>query len=728
MADKVKELYRGTVTLQQIQESTDGTVELYTTDDKTQHVIKDIQFNSTTFAESYITNNGFVECKVGIPASGSSIVDKNSTISLKSTKSTFLEYQITFAVGSNIETKLITQKLISDGFIKGGFRKISSNSKTIPYIPTLSLTNRFAIKGTSAFVNSNFTGANTSGGISIWDITKTDSKIDMFHTGANAYAAFSPYKNTIYYKPDNSKATISALDIESAPPVYNIGSEQIIRIVFGDNGKYIYTLDHSNANGKITRRTLKTPWNLEEISETTITNFSTLGGTTISYTAFQFNSDGTKVYGLNNTTKAIQEITLTTAWDLSSGTRTVVSNRTFSNAVDFYMHTDGSFIIVKSTSENSLRKYPLTTPFDITTIGAFTESYIHTSLHGTGQFAVSSDGNYIIYVGEYTSGWEQWSTIKIKLNIGNFSLTSCSLQETLPHHSSGSYVSAPSNDVIAFKGQLYNTPIALSPLGANGAKLYWNFQDNTGKSYLITYKIDSTFGISNYKLCAQVVKSITLNDNTVTPLPNATLNQRLYAEGKYLFYSQNNGDNIYVIDTDTWNVGLLTNVGLTATMGTTHSFSVHYNLNTDEYCLLTFASGKSNKAVCYVSTSVIESVCSNRNSYNCTWLEKYNNDHEYSQTTASVTIPPVLVDKYFLILPTNNINTYRNIPAVYDIRAGVNTTSETFNFLEESLSAGSNIMFVAIDTLPTPPDSANYALYNKDIGIRISGIEITGEN
>ena len=158
-------------------------------------------------------------------------------------------------------------------------------------------------------------------------------------------------------------------------------------------------------------------------------------------------------------------------------------------------------------------------------------------------------------------------------------------------------------------------------------------------------------------------------------------------------------------------------------MGTTHSFSVHYNINTDEYCLLTFASGNTVKAVCYVPASAIKSACDNRNIQDCLRLEKYSNTGDYLNTTASVSIPPVLIDKYFLISPKNN-TTSGNKPAVFDIRTGKEVSPgdnyETFNLLKDSLVVGSNIKFISADTLPTMPNSTNYALYNKDVDLRIS--------
>lgn len=734
MADKVKELYRGTVTLQQIQESIDGTIELYTTDDKTQHVIKDIQFNGNTLETSYITNNGFVECKVGLNASGSSIVDKNSTIALKSTKTNLdniTENQITFAVKNNSSnTSLVTLNYLSDGFTDKGFKVTSGSSKLLNIATVPSLTNSFVIKGNNAFVNDNFTASAAATPISIQSITGMPVKIDMFNPGVESYVAYSPYKNTIYYKPKSSDATISALDVESAPYIHGIGKENSYRTVLGDNGKYIYNLTILDKAGIIVRRTLKNPWDLSEVTETTFNSIGTLGGTAVPYCAFQFNSDGTKLYGLNYITKKIIEITLTTAWDLSNGTRTAESNLLFNNAEDFYMHTDGSFIIVRASTENTLKKYPLSTPFDITTIGGVTESYSNGILAGTGQFAVSSDGNYILYV--YTPGYTIYN---IKLNNGNFSLTSCSTPNTLKYYSTGSYPTANQDGVIAFsdKSPDYGEYAYSIALGANNTRMYWRFNnDNNINISLVAYKVDLVKGIANNSLYQQTVKSITLNNNTVSALPRAGVSQRLYAEGKYLFYSQNNVNNIYVIDTDTWNVGLLTGVGLVG-MGTFHSFSVHYNPSTDEYCLLNFAgndspNGTVTMKVCYVPAGVIESVCVSRDSFNCTGLEKYSNTmNTFLKVVPTINQPPVLVNKYFMITAENSSSTAN----VYDIRTGQAVSMVKYEFINSEadfLSGTTNTMFVSIGAAPTAFDSTNYAVFNKDVAIRITGIEITEEN
>lgn len=111
---------------------------------------------------------------------------------------------------------------------------------------------------------------------------------------------------------------------------------------------------------------MSTPYdtvNAVYVSSFTNTSFSANYG-------FCFNADGTKIY-FSKTTNISATITLSTAWDLTSFTgATVVTDGTntyLSGDSSICFSADGFFMYKSNTTNDNVRQYSLTTPYDINT-------------------------------------------------------------------------------------------------------------------------------------------------------------------------------------------------------------------------------------------------------------------------------------------------------------------------------------------------------------------------
>ena len=714
MAEKLKELYKGVVTLEQIQESVDGNIPLYTTDATTKNVIKDIQFKGETLVPSQITNNGFPECSTFSNVTGSAIVDVNSSIMLQSAKAGISAKEFDCVVtGTGIvgtparyyRFKIAEQDGVSD------FVKVETTVTDSILGTGLTVTNRQVAKGSNYYRFTDF-AASTRGRsfIELYTPETNIRKFDMFNSGQYSYVTYSPYDGNAYYRASTSanRDKIVKIDMEAFPQASNIPEDvNVRRVVFSDDGSYLYSMNSSNSTATtVYREALATPYDLRSVTEVATYQAGTinnLGGEALQVISFQFSADGTKLYMLHSD-RNIYQVTLTTPWDLSAGTGRVLSNRTFGGATDFYVHFDGTFIITKE-SGGALKKYLLTTAFDISTVEDATESYTDSRLNNTGQFTVSKSGNYIMF---FETAQDRLS--KIVLNNGNFSLAHCTLLNGVRMTND-----TPSDGSVRF----YNTaPFAVALSGDDSRVVVSDqFRPVSYRINIATYNHNLSNSLDYY-----VSTSITLNNNLVSPLPTTTVNQRLFAEGKYIFYTQNDGDNIYVIDTTTWNVGLLQDVGLSDPEAI-HSFSVHYYAPTDEYCLFTEGRGTNLKTVRYVPASVVDDVCSTRGAISCSSFEGYSTANNLG--TFGTRRPSILINKYFIMSPKDNIGTSTNID-LYDIRTGIVSTIKTFNFLEEYLASGANLQYIS-PAITSAPNSATYTAFNKDLDIRISGVEITEE-
>ena len=145
-------------------------------------------------------------------------------------------------------------------------------------------------------------------------------------------------------------------------------------LYFKDDGSTVYITEYSTA--KIYEFSLTTPWDLTTLNRTPVAN----SGNMFTYSSesflfgIYFKPDGTKIYLTGSQQNAIYEVPLGNAWDITDyGLKetfyTVTNTPGYfpNNPYKAQVSTNGSTMILFDSNTESLYKYTMSTPWDITT-------------------------------------------------------------------------------------------------------------------------------------------------------------------------------------------------------------------------------------------------------------------------------------------------------------------------------------------------------------------------
>jgi sugar lactone lactonase YvrE len=188
-------------------------------------------------------------------------------------------------------------------------------------------------------------------------------------------------------------------------------------LAFKTDGTVMYVV--GSANDTVYQYTLSTAWDVSTASYAS-KSFSVATQAPIS-SAISFSPDGTKMYIIHEGTgEAIFQYTLSTAWDVStasyaSKTLSVASEDTAPSGMAF--NSDGTQLFMCGRTNDKVYKYTLSTAYDLST-----GSYDSVTLDISGQdgnvngMAFKSDGSKMYIVGYANDKVYQYSTSSSSLN------------------------------------------------------------------------------------------------------------------------------------------------------------------------------------------------------------------------------------------------------------------------------------------------------------------------
>jgi hypothetical protein len=187
----------------------------------------------------------------------------------------------------------------------------------------------------------------------------------------------------VSFKPDGTKMFLSSLtsiyqyslstawDVTTASydsKSFNAGSQesQPYGVRFKPDGTKMYIIGLTNDT--IYQYSLSTAWDVSTASYDSV-SLSATGQDTL-VTAFVFKSDGSKVYVLGASNDTAYQYSLSTAWDVSTGSYdsvsfSVATQDTFPDGIEFNSTGTSMFIIGAST--DAVYEYLLSTAWDIST-------------------------------------------------------------------------------------------------------------------------------------------------------------------------------------------------------------------------------------------------------------------------------------------------------------------------------------------------------------------------
>jgi len=163
---------------------------------------------------------------------------------------------------------------------------------------------------------------------------------------------------------------ISTATLTSSTTLTNIDKPHAIH--FKPDGKVMYVID----NGSLTveQYNLTTAWDTSSLVYDN--NFTVSNENQLRSLAFKY--DGTKMYVTGNETEVIQQFTLSVPWDVTSATKDSTESPSLSakedNVRSIQFNSDGTIFYIGGNDTDSIHKYTLSTPWDVSTL-EFSQSY-----------------------------------------------------------------------------------------------------------------------------------------------------------------------------------------------------------------------------------------------------------------------------------------------------------------------------------------------------------------
>ena len=230
----------------------------------------------------------------------------------------------------------------------------------------------------------------------------------------------------IYFKPDGTKVYVlgntndtvfqytlsTAWDLSTASydnKSFSISSQGTFPygLAFKTDGTKMYRSDY--LNDAIYQYSLSTAWDISTASyDSKSLSISSQEGTN---TSLFFKSDGTSLYILGQTNDTVFQYTLSTAWDVSTGSYASKSfnvSSQITTPTGLYFKGDGSEMY--AIGSGSVFKYLLDTEWDVATASYSSDFYTFTSINSPVGVTLKDDGTKLYTIGNNPDTIHQYST------------------------------------------------------------------------------------------------------------------------------------------------------------------------------------------------------------------------------------------------------------------------------------------------------------------------------
>lgn len=196
--------------------------------------------------------------------------------------------------------------------------------------------------------------------------------------------------NQLWFKSDGTVMFVQGLE-DSSAYVYNLSTAwdistasystshdysdlaRVDSFYFKPDGTKLFNID--GVNGELNAYDLSTAWDLSNTTGPSPVNYLSVPGT--GPTALFFDSSGTRLYVLDSTTDLVYQYSLSTAWDVSTGTF-VRSKGSLGDSVPqgMWFKSDGTKMYILGRITDDVREFDLSTAWDISTASFGRDFYI----------------------------------------------------------------------------------------------------------------------------------------------------------------------------------------------------------------------------------------------------------------------------------------------------------------------------------------------------------------
>jgi sugar lactone lactonase YvrE len=314
-------------------------------------------------------------------------------------------------------------KAQSVGTITGSTLDVSSG-QYFEFTPTANTTFAFSnapASGTAAGFALAVTGAEEASGYDLANASYDSVSADFSAQESNLYSAVFNGDGTklftLGYASDSvhEYSLSTAYDLSTASYTSNsfsVASQAAVPfgLAFSNDGTKFYIAASDNV---IYQYSMSSAWDITTASYSSISKSVSAAGSGLR--AIDFKPDGTKLYVLGNTSKAVYQYSMSTAWDVSTASYDSISfsvSGQTSNASDISFSPDGSVFILCDAGGAYIRKYTISTPWLISSsswAGSFSVSSENTSPSGV-VFNASGTKMYVlknstgVNIWQYTTG------------------------------------------------------------------------------------------------------------------------------------------------------------------------------------------------------------------------------------------------------------------------------------------------------------------------------------
>lgn len=218
------------------------------------------------------------------------------------------------------------------------------------------------------------TGSTSSVGYRI-DVASYNNDVTSITSGSGI--SVSP--DGVYLFILSSSGVISRRTLSTPFDLSTAGSPQSLSLTTGDYGDLHFKNDGTQyyvtrlnlSVSYVEEYTLSTPWDLTTGSKTHTLNVTAQSASTPS--SLTLSRDGTKMYHSANSNN-IYQYTLSTAWDLSTASYDSISSSFSGGVQSFYINDNGTKLFIIQSADN-VRSYSFGTPYQANTLSLDSETF-----------------------------------------------------------------------------------------------------------------------------------------------------------------------------------------------------------------------------------------------------------------------------------------------------------------------------------------------------------------
>ena len=351
--------------------------------------------------DAYITESSVTQHQAALSISTSQLAGGLSLSDITDVTATAIEVNYTDGVTSNIQTQLdskvganytgdvdITGELLVDSYNET-FKRVSSVGTTVGY--QLS---------SASYDSKSFSIASE----------ETSPEAVLFNDDGTKMYIIGFSGDDI-----NQYSLSTAFDISSASfdsVTFSVSSQDTIPrgLAFNGNGTKFYVVGNSNTS--IFQYSCSTAYDMSTASYDSV-SFSVNSQTTSPQDVL-FNTDGTKMFVLGQTSNIVYQYTLSTAYDVSTASYDSVSlnvSAQLAAATGMSFKSDGTELFITGANADKVFQYSLTTAFDLSTASyASIEFSVGTQDTSPRDVTFNTDGTKMYIVGQTNDTVYQYST------------------------------------------------------------------------------------------------------------------------------------------------------------------------------------------------------------------------------------------------------------------------------------------------------------------------------